>query len=107
MKFKKDGYWHRTDGRGRKEVYVPVMGSLYHCDIDTDKIYELDTTTKLELSQASSPSALPMGIGGISGKLYHCDYSSKKIYELDASTKLELSQASSPSYDPYGIGGIK
>lgn len=43
------------------------IGRLYHCDRNSDKLYEIDPDTLLDISSGgvSSPSSQPSGIGGI------------------------------------------
>jgi hypothetical protein len=58
--------------------------TIWHCDYNSDKIYELDTSDFSVTRSASSPSSSPYGIGGDANTIWYCDYSSDKIYELDA-----------------------
>ena len=86
--------------------FIQSFSRLYCCDTDTDLIYELNIDDKTVLSSASTPSAVPYGIGGIENRLYHCESSLDRIYELNIGTKLQISNVSSPSTFPTGIGGI-
>ena len=58
--------------------------TIWHCDFNRGKIYELSTTDFSVIRQASSPSTYPSGIGGDSNTIWHCDRNADKIYELDA-----------------------
>jgi len=89
---------------------VGKIGRLYHCDVNTDKLYEIDPDTLLDLSSGgvTSPGTNPQGIGGISERLYHCDANLDKLYEIDPDTLLDISAGgvNSPGSNPTGIGGI-
>ena len=58
--------------------------TIWHCDFNSDNIYELDTSDLSTIRSASSPSSDPYGIGGNSNTIWHCDLNSDRIYELDA-----------------------
>ena len=90
---------------GLEFVIDSQSGRLYHCDIASKLIYELDINTKLPISSVASPSTFPYGIGGTATKLYLCDVTSDLIYELDLNTKLPISNVSTPGTTPTGIGG--
>jgi len=79
--------------------------TIWHCDGDADKVYELDTSDFSEVRSAASPSSRPEGIGGNASKIWLCDSYADKVYELDASDLSQVRSAASPSSMPWGIGG--
>ena len=97
-------------GTGLNVDCTPVgEGRLYHCDSDSEKLYEIDPDTLLDISSGgvTSPSTRPRGIGGTSTRLYNCDSISDKLYEIDIDALLDISSGgvTSPSSAPQGLGG--
>ena len=64
---------------------------LYHCDVHSKKIYELNPNTLAVIKTVNSPGTDPRGIGGIYDRLYHSDYASSRVYELNPSTLAVIS----------------
>jgi len=54
---------------------------------------------------ASSPSAIPIGIGGDSSVIWHCDTNVDKVYELSTADFSVVRSARCPDSWPNGIGG--
>ena len=79
--------------------------TIWHCDRNESKIYELSTTDFSQVRDAASPSLYPYGIGGDANTIWHCNPNSDLIYELSTTDFSNLREAASPSSDPYGIGG--
>ncbi len=57
--------------------------TIWHCDDNSERVYELSTTDFSVIRYASSPDSDPSGIGGDSNTIWHCDYYTDDIYELD------------------------
>jgi len=86
------------------EAVVQRVNVIWHCDLDTDKVYELSVTDFSVIRSADTPGAYPSGIGGDANTIWHC-YSTS-IYELsvtDFSVIRSVSLGSSSNL--YGIGG--
>jgi len=78
---------------------------IWHCDFDTDDVYELDVADFSTVRSAGSPSSTPRGIGGNASTIWHCDRTADDVYELDTADFSTVRSASSPSSFPSGIGG--
>ena len=107
-----------TDNDGAQDtIVIPVVvsaalvGEVFHCDFDTDKLYKIDPVTLANLSGAgvTSPGTESGGIGGTDTEVFHCDSGTGKLYKIDPVTLANLSGAgvSSPGISPNGIGGTK
>ena len=58
--------------------------TIWHCDKDELKVYELSTSDFSVDRSAAAPLALPLGIGGDAKTIWHCEITDQKVYELDA-----------------------
>ena len=69
-------------------------------------VYEIDPTTKLQISSASATTQV-QGVGGITERCFICNPLLDSNFEIDLDTKLPINTVTSISTNPFGIGGIK
>ncbi len=81
------------------------VDTIWHCDANVDKVYELSTTDFSVDREVASPGAYPSGIGGDANTIWHCDYFADKVYELSTMDFSVDREAVSPDTNPSGIGG--
>ena len=95
---KKGDLWFNT----ATEKWFPLTGlsRLFHCDIGTDKIYELCGSTVI--STGNSPSEWPVGIGGTFDRLFH---TTGGLHELNPDNFAVINSNAAPYIGPSGIGG--
>ena len=79
--------------------------TIWHCDSNTDDIYELNVSDFSVASSANSPGASPFGIGGTDTTIWHNNYSAGNVYELKTSDFSVIRSAGTPSVNPSGTGG--
>lgn len=77
---------------------------IWHCDMSSDRVYELSISDLGVVRSANSPGSYPNGIGGTASKIWHCDSGECKVYEL-STTDLGVVRSAAPTYYPDGIGG--
>jgi len=81
---------------------------LYNCDFSGSKIYELDTSTRVDISSGGvSVTSGPSGIGGIAARLYYTNLITDKNYEIDPDTLSAINTVNSMGNNPRGIGGTE
>ena len=79
--------------------------TIWHCDADTNRVYELSTADFSVIRSAAGPSGKSYGIGGDTDTIWHCDEMANKVYELSTIDFSVIRSADSTPVYPMGIGG--
>jgi len=57
--------------------------TLWHCDLTTDRIYQINPITGAVIKWFASPGAIPRGLTWDGKTLWHCDSIADRIYQLE------------------------
>ena len=79
--------------------------TIWHCDVNVDRIYEMSTVDFSVIRSTASPGVAPLGIGGDSSTIWHCDNFLNRIYEFSIVDLSIIRLTASPGEVPIGIGG--
>jgi len=88
-----------------KPLPPPIVGVIWHSDLNVDRVYELSIVDFSVIRSAASPYTYPYGIGGDVNVIWHCDDYAEVVYELSTVDFSVIRSAASPDIVPGGIGG--